>query len=174
MLDAIGWAIIIGSGIWVFFDLWMISKQSKDPEVAKSLSPTAWAVGTILLWIVCFPLYLYKRAGYKQENFSFKSPVTIIGYLVFAAFILLAVLYSTGDIKMSTADLQVAVQENILETWKEEFDIKEIKLNSFNLFHKTGNQYEGLLDVTVDDERSKVIVEVTYDGKGFMWRVRAF
>ena len=31
---------------------------------------------------------------------------------------------------------------------------------------------EGLLDASVDGEREKLVVDVTYDGKQFMWQVR--
>lgn len=170
--DILAWAVIIGSAVWVFFDARSIVKQTKSIEIAEKVSPILWLIGVFAFWIVFFPLYIFKRAGYRQQEFNFKSPATAVSSSVFLGFILLCVLTFTGDIKLSTADLKDQVQENIVETWKGETEISNIKVHSFILFHKSGNQYEGMMDVTLDDERAKLVIDVTYDGKGFMWQVR--
>lgn len=172
LLDILIWALYLGSCAWVFFDARAIVKQTQYKEIADKISPTLWLIGVLGLWIICFPLYLVKRAGYMQQDFSFKSRGTVIGLAVVAVFVLHGVLTYTGDIKLSASDLQATVEQHILETWKKELEITDAKVNSFSLVHKSGNQYEGVMDVTVDGERAKLSIDVTYDGKGFVWQVR--
>lgn len=48
---------VIGSGVWVGFDA-----QTRDfTNHSFAKSTTAWVAGTILLWIVVFPMYLIAR-----------------------------------------------------------------------------------------------------------------
>ena len=47
----------IATAIWVGFDA--RGRDFSDSKIARS--PKAWVVGCLLLWLVCFPLYLATR-----------------------------------------------------------------------------------------------------------------
>jgi|GEM_PF-1350264 len=64
--------ILIGTSIWVFFDAKSIGIQKTGEKaqtgmVQTDMGPAGWAICCLLLWIVAFPLYLYKRPGYKKK-----------------------------------------------------------------------------------------------------------
>jgi hypothetical protein len=100
------------------------------------------------------------------------TPGTVIGFILFAVQCAVLVLMFTGDIKMSTVDLQAQIEQSIRETWAKEPALAGATIHSLNLIHKTGNQYEGLLEASMDGETEKLTIDVTYDGKQFMWQVR--
>jgi len=57
--------VIIGTGIWVYADA--KARAGQGHPVVLSIgsirldSPEVWAVVCLLLWIICFPLYLASR-----------------------------------------------------------------------------------------------------------------
>ncbi|MEA2435188.1 MAG: hypothetical protein QOG54_2645 [Actinomycetota bacterium] len=54
------WVGIIGCAIWVGVDAGKLRKQfGRSPG---NTSPAFWVIGTLLLWIVIFPVYLYQRS----------------------------------------------------------------------------------------------------------------
>lgn len=66
------WLIVIGSSIWVGYDsnLNKIPTDNKKPYSIGN-GAIAWAFVCILLWIVAFPYYIYKRAQIlknRKEN----------------------------------------------------------------------------------------------------------
>lgn len=67
MFDLIA-ILVLGTSIWVFFDARAIGIKKGQMEGMLDLSPWGWAFCCLLLWIVCFPLYLSKRDNYKQIN----------------------------------------------------------------------------------------------------------
>lgn len=174
MLNALIWIVVIASSIWVLIDARRIGVQKGQIRGIANMGPVGWFFVCLLLWIIGFPMYLAKRPEYKRvnEKDSSNTAVSIIGVAAVAAVAISIVLTFTGDIKISTSDLQVDVAQSIRETWAKEPSLANARIDSFNLVHKSGNQYEGLLDVTLDGEREKLVVDVTYDGKQFMWQVR--
>lgn len=174
MLDLLIWGIVIVSSIWVLVDARAIGVQKGQIRGIANMGPVGWFFVCLLLWIVGFPMYLAKRSEYKRVNGKGgnNSLTTIVGVAAIAAVVLSIVLTFTGDIKVSTQDLQAEVLQSIRETWADEPSLSNARISSLNLIHKTGNQYEGLLDVTLDGEREKLVIDVTYDGKQFMWQVR--
>jgi hypothetical protein len=174
MLDALIWIVVIASSIWVLVDARSIEVQKGQVRGIANMGPVGWFIVCLLLWIVAFPMYLAKRPEYKRVNGkdSSNTVVTVIGLAAVMVVAISIVLTFTGDIKVSTSDLQVEVEQSIRETWEKEPSLVNARINSFNLIHKSGNQYEGLLDATLDGERDKLVIDVTYDGKQFMWQVR--
>ena len=60
--------VIIGTVIWVARDA---ERLMGDIDAAKRKqlkwwTPAEWAIGCFLLWIVVFPVYLFKRSKYRQ------------------------------------------------------------------------------------------------------------
>lgn len=97
---------------------------------------------------------------------------TVVGFIVFAIQCALLILMFTGDIKMSTADLQTQVEESIRAKLAKEPATAEIQVKLLALVHKNGNQYEGIVEISAGGETKQFTVDVTYDGKQFMWQIR--
>ncbi len=64
MLNAIIVAIIPVTSVWVYFDA-TANKIGKIPDEKGmfNMSAGAWAIVTLLLWIIGFPAYLIKRGS---------------------------------------------------------------------------------------------------------------
>jgi hypothetical protein len=64
--------IVIGSSIWVYFDAKNIGvkksgEKAKTGKVQTDMGPVGWAICCLLLWIIAFPIYLFKRPGFKKR-----------------------------------------------------------------------------------------------------------
>jgi hypothetical protein len=141
--------------------------QDTRPSGKKREGPVAWFFFGLLLWIVALPMWMYRRSSYGLRNLCGASLLVAAIYIgsIFA-------LGATGGLKMSTTDLAEQVKQNITQTWAQEPALAGARINSFSLIHKEGNHYEGLLEATADGETEKLAIDVTYDGKQFMWKVR--
>lgn len=72
----------------------------------------------------------------------------------------------------STEMLTKQVQASIEETWAKDPDLKNVKIKSFMLVHKGGNQYSGVLETAATaGEALSLNLDVTYDGKAFVWKI---
>lgn len=67
-MDGLILLIILGTSIWVFFDAKAIGVKKGQVKGLANLGPGGWLVGSLLLWIVAFPLYLAKRGEFKRIN----------------------------------------------------------------------------------------------------------
>ncbi len=76
MLNGLMVAIIVASAIWVYLDATK-NKIGKIPgeNGMFNMSAGAWAVVTLLLWIIGFPAYLVKRASLIKR--AKESPVDV-------------------------------------------------------------------------------------------------
>lgn len=61
--------VVIGTTIWVGFDAAanQVSTSSKHPY-EQNTGAVAWVLGCILVWIVVFPVYLYRRSQTVRQN----------------------------------------------------------------------------------------------------------
>jgi hypothetical protein len=57
---------VVASTIWVYFDA--KGRDWSGDNVATS--PFTWAAGTLLLWIVIFPVYLAKRGRRAPQRLN--------------------------------------------------------------------------------------------------------
>ena len=73
--------------------------------------------------------------------------------------------------KISTGELAKQIQSQIEETWAAEPKTATIRITSFTLVHKGGQQYRGLLGVTRDGVSASLGVDVIFDGESFLWEV---
>ena len=89
----------------------------------------------------------------------------IVGFIVFFAFCSLIVV----GCGVSTADLTKQVKSSIEETWKEQ-GVK-IKIDDLTLIKKSKTEYKGILNVSAYGEKQALTVNVTVDGKSFMWEI---
>lgn len=51
-----------------------------------------------------------------------------------------------------------------------EYDVA-IEINSFDLLHKGGKEYSGILKTMEDGDKYTYQVDVTVDGDAYMWRI---
>ncbi len=59
------WIVIIVSAIWVYYDAKTIGVRKGLITGLGNMGPMGWAVVTVGLWIVGFPMYLIKRQQFK-------------------------------------------------------------------------------------------------------------
>lgn len=58
--------VIIATSVWVYFDASTIgARRGLLPGIAD-MGPFGWALATLLLWIVGFPLYLAKPTAIED------------------------------------------------------------------------------------------------------------
>jgi hypothetical protein len=60
--------LVIVTSIWVLFDAKSIGIKKGQMSGFANLGPWGWFFGSLLLWIIAFPLYLAKRSEYKRIN----------------------------------------------------------------------------------------------------------
>jgi hypothetical protein len=60
--------VIIFSAIWVYFDAKRIGVRKGLVSALADMGPGAWALSTLLLWIIAFPMYLAKRGEFQSIN----------------------------------------------------------------------------------------------------------
>lgn len=60
--------VIISTSIWVWLDAKAIGVKKGQVKGIANLGPTGWLIVCLLLWIVGFPMYLYKRKELKRVN----------------------------------------------------------------------------------------------------------
>jgi hypothetical protein len=67
-LTTLMYLIVIFSSIFVYFDARRIGvKKIADVKGVTNMGPVGWAICSLLLWILVFPLYLIKRPGFKKR-----------------------------------------------------------------------------------------------------------
>jgi len=89
----------------------------------------------------------------------------IVGIIVFLAFCSLVVV----GCGLSTEQLTKEVREAIEETWEEQG--AKIKIEDFTLVKKSKTEYKGILKASGYGEKQTLTVNVTVDGKSFMWEI---
>lgn len=57
---------MLGSVVWIYFDAQKVG--------TRGLEPAAWALGSLLLWLVFLPLYLVARWRTKRGRFRLNQP----------------------------------------------------------------------------------------------------
>ena len=111
-------------------------------------------------------------------------------------FLFTVLLFISCDSRISTSELEMEVKQSIIETLSENSESEGIEVIGFNLVHKGGNEYKGLLEVKMpnyqaeltntfmslliqqnakmmneDKIENKYTVEVIYDGETFSWEI---
>ena len=83
---------------------------------------------------------------------------------------ILGILFISTSCSLSTDELAEEVKMSMEETWKKE-GVTGIKIESFMLTHKGGNEYSGILETTEEGESIKYTVQVIYDGENVNWEI---
>ncbi len=166
--------IVIVSSVWVLIDAFQIGVRRNQLKGLARSGPLGWALGCLLLWIIVFPLYLVKRNEFKRHNGKpvNSSAVTIAGFFVVAIALGVIIMGLTGNVRLSTPNLRKQVLKNIETTFAKQPSLAALKIKSFDLEHENGDQYEGTLVVSANGQQQRLNVDVVYNGKRFMWKVR--
>lgn len=82
----------------------------------------------------------------------------------------LGILFVISSCSLSTDELAEEVKMSMEETWEKE-GITGMKIESFMLTHKGGNEYSGILETIEDGESFKYTVQVIYDGDNMTWEI---
>ena len=169
MLTYIVLAIVALSSVWVAFD-------AHRNRVGSSIG---WLIGCLLLWIVAFPIYLFSRAKALRERpgESVNSrAVSALGFLcILSVAACVAAPFLGWQERLSVDDLRDQVLKSVQDTWSEQAATRHIHVKNLVLVHRAGNEYTGVLTTAPDDNLGRdaqYTVEVTYDGKTFVWRIQ--
>lgn len=149
--------------------------MGKPVNGKATTGPIAWFLGSLLLWVVVFPAYLFSRSRFGVRNYL------IGGLFVALAFTATPFLVSVGSgapggglssSSLSTPELRSEVESNIRDTWAKKPELRSARIRRFTIVHRGGNQYDGLLEATIEGEEVILGVDITYDRSGFMWQIR--
>jgi len=83
-------------------------------------------------------------------------------------FVVLMLALSLSACSPSTEDIAREVRANIEEYFSED---SGVEVREFNLVHKGGNEYRGILKTKEPAGEFTYSVEVIYDGNMFSWKV---
>ena len=83
--------------------------------------------------------------------------------------VVLMLLFATSC-SLSTNELAEEVKISMQETWQKE-GVSGIKIESFLLTHKGGNEYSGILETNEEGEKFNYTVNVIYDGENMKWEI---
>ena len=92
----------------------------------------------------------------------------VVKFLSKSVFILMLLFVTSCS--LSTNELAEEVKTSMQETWKKE-GVTGIKIESFLLTHKGGNEYSGILETNEEGEKFKYTVEVIYDCENMQWEI---
>jgi hypothetical protein len=62
------WLVVVGTSIWMAADAAQIDYDKRDVRGLGAMNPVGWFFAGMLLWIVAFPLYLFKRGELKAAG----------------------------------------------------------------------------------------------------------
>ena len=165
--------IVVATSVWVLIDAKSIGKKGRDAGDEDPPGAGGWFIVCLLFWLIAFPWYLFWRARYKrrkgEDTFRW---MTVAGALIVAATIVIAILAFSGDTKTSTSHLSTQVEQSIRDSFSKNPLYHDVGIQSFQLIHKSGNEYEGRLYVCIGGVIGTEPVEVLYDGKRFTWRLK--
>jgi hypothetical protein len=165
-------AAILASGIWVVIDSHKNKITSGKGQYTTNNGALAWGLGCLLLWLIVFPWYLRNRHRQLTERGEGNrtKPASMVGLGLWAAVILAIVLPFTGIIRMSTSELAGIVKTNIQQTYAKNPQTANLVVDSLELVHKGGNDYDGILKFHSGAEHATLPVDVTFDGAQMTWK----
>src|SRR5262245_25953921 len=166
--------VILGvSTVGVVVDATINRIASSSDEYSFGNGALAWALGCLLLWVVVFPAYLFKRHREMKHRGEIAAARlgSGVGLATFASMVLVIVWPLIFEQRLSTEELQAKVLDSIRTTWAKNAALQGVHISKFTLIHKTGNEYDGAVECDLGSEHSTLLVDVTYDGRNFVWKL---
>jgi hypothetical protein len=78
---------------------------------------------------------------------------------------------SGGRLFTPISSLESQVKSDIQTKLAQDPATSSIQIKSFSLVHESGNKYKGIFEAQTDGNKESAEVEVTYDGRTFMWKI---
>jgi heme/copper-type cytochrome/quinol oxidase subunit 2 len=175
MLTYTTFAIVILTSIWAGVDSHRLQISSTNKPYSWNNGFLSWLLCCLLLWIIAFPVYLFKRAKTLKERGTQSSSSTLtslLGALAVIAVLLCIAAPFLGWQRLSVDELRDQVSTSIQNTWRNNPTTQNVRLKSLSLVHRNGNEYSGLVVADVSGKEEQHSVEVTYDGMNFMWKIQ--
>lgn len=95
-----------------------------------------------------------------------------MGRLRCAALLIFALLPYTGLLRMSTPELEIAMQQSITETFAADANLAGVAAKAVNLGPPDGDRYLGTLTVESGGTSQTIPLEVNYDGRELRWETK--
>jgi hypothetical protein len=160
------------TSVWVTFD----ARRHRIPsgkEYKSTTDAVKWLVGCLLLWILVFPVYLFKRAKTLRDRSDASGTsriVTAIGSLCILAVVFCTAAPFFGWQRLSADELRDQVSQSIQNTWRGNAATQDLQLKRLILVRRSGNEYTGVATADYLGREVQYAVDVTYDGKTFIWK----
>lgn len=169
---SIALALHILTSFWVYFDARRIGVRKGQVSGIANMPPSSWLLGSLLLSIVTIPLYLSKRHEFARINDK-KAGSNMLGWVAYSALLIFALLPYTGLLRMSTPELEIAVQKSITETFAANANLAAVVPKAVNLNPSEGDRYLGTVTVESEGISQTIPLEVNYDGRELRWETKA-
>lgn len=67
-MDLLALLVVVGSSFWVLHDARNIGIEKGQLDGIIDMGPWGWFFWCLIVWVVWFPIYLFKRGEYKSIN----------------------------------------------------------------------------------------------------------
>jgi hypothetical protein len=153
---------VLFTSIWVFLDSGKLGFK-KDPSSKSftNMGPIGWALGSLVLWIVVFPLYLFERKKRAASPDAKGLPLLSLGVAVIVAILV----GNLGSSKSLEEAAKPVVTQLLHENFHSEVECIRVKIKESPAkgFHKAtallqnGNE----LEITITEkEDGKIYVMI--------------
>jgi hypothetical protein len=166
-------AIVILTSVWAGFDSHRLQISSSKKPYTWNNGFLAWLVCCLMIWIIAFPAYLFKRAKtLRERGESSARGVSLVGGAVVIVAILCIAAPFLGWVRMSEEELRTEVSASIEQTWRSNKRTANIRLKNLSLVHQDGDNYRGVVVADVAGVEEQHALEVTYDGVNLGWKIQ--
>jgi len=170
---AIVTALIVGlTSLWVGFDSRRYQIPSSNAPYTWRNGAVSWFVCCLLMWILVFPIYLFKRRGIlKRRGFKTSSAEYVVGALAIVVVAFIALWPFLFGNRLSTPDLETQVRLSLGQTLQNNPKMRNVTVKSVKLVRREGNQYDGIAVIQIRGVEEQHEISVTYDGKIYQWKL---
>ena len=129
-------------------------KQAKyvKEDLAQNYKKKSWLAPLSIAFGIFIPLMF--AAVYGSDSFSKAKQIA-----------------ESGQQHVGLENLESEVKASIETKLAQDPATSSTRINSFKLVHENGNKYKGMLIAQTDGKSDDVEVDVTYDGRTFMWKI---
>lgn len=140
------------------------------PSCSASLTVTPELFGEVIECPTCQNQFVAPKPPGMSPYHS--AAPTAVAWCMFAiALACLGVSFFTGGVLLTREQLETQVRDNIEKTFRANVATMGTQIQSFNLVHEGGNKYKGMLATLTGTKKETAEVDVTYDGKTFLWKI---
>ena len=168
--------IIVLSAFFIYWDCTR-NHIGKIPEQKSMLNNSAgvWAIGTCLLWIVVFPLYLFNRKKLKQKAVASPQIVSSLRRnLILGVFFLISILVVVGQISIFTTLDSNNMLSDVSGVWKASDDTL-VTINLVDPAIKNLQIQDIIIPVIVeqvDSVNHVVAITIDLNGEKEVWTIQ--